>query len=57
MSMMPESGDSDIQGASLEKKDYVAIFIAMMQTVFLPLIAIMGVFLILGLLFVIIGGL
>lgn len=56
MSLMPESKTSDIQGASLEKKDYLALFIAMMQTVFLPLIAIMGVFFILTILIVIIGG-
>lgn len=38
------------EGAKLDRKDYIALFIASLQTIFLPFIILMLVFVVMGLL-------
>lgn len=48
LSLTSESTESDLEGVSLEFKDYIALFIALLQTVFLPLLLIMGILFVLA---------
>ena len=43
ISLTPESEKNELQGVELDYKDYIALFIALLQTVFLPIMILMAV--------------
>ncbi len=51
MSLTSENQESDLGGVKLELKDYIALFIALLQTVFLPLLMIIGILFIISVIF------
>jgi hypothetical protein len=44
ISLTAEHQESDLEGVQLEFLDYIALFVALLQTVFLPILIMMGVF-------------
>ncbi|MHA2156312.1 MAG: hypothetical protein ACXABU_13280 [Candidatus Hodarchaeales archaeon] len=51
LSLTSEHTDTDLAGAELDFKDYIALFIALIQTVFLPLLIIMAILFLLSVFF------
>ncbi len=51
LSLTSEHTESDLAGTQLDFKDYIALFIALIQTVFLPLLLIMGILFLLSFIF------
>jgi len=51
ISLTSEEKDSELSGVKLEFKDYIALFIALLETVFLPFLILMGVFFLLSFVF------
>ncbi len=51
INFLSQDQENKIAGAKLEKMDYIAIFIALLETVFIPIFVLLIIFIILGLLF------
>ncbi|MHA1228480.1 MAG: hypothetical protein ACTSPV_17265 [Candidatus Hodarchaeales archaeon] len=51
-----ETDENELAGVELEPKDWIALTIALLQTLFLPLLIIMGVLLALSFLFRLLGS-
>ncbi|MHA2095077.1 MAG: hypothetical protein ACW98F_10665 [Candidatus Hodarchaeales archaeon] len=51
LSLTKEHTESDLAGTELDFKDYIALSIALIQTVFLPLLIIMGILFLLSVFF------